>query len=262
MARLAFQALAGLQLGLGVCAALAVGAKPVGAQNGVQDFRARMEKWVETRQLISEERSEWEAERESLRSTRELLQREKEALDGEIRKREESKAAADEERRELLLARGDHQRSNRALEERLRGLEQEVLALAPQLPEPLREKLDVLLVQIPEDPEEGERLGQRLMNVLGVLAQAERFNDTATFVAETRAVSGDQKVQVRTLYWGLGEAIYVDAQARTAGIGRPGAEGWEFSDRPELAGHAKRLLDIYEGNVDVIDFVKLPAEIR
>jgi hypothetical protein len=95
-----------------------------------------------------------------------------------------------------------------------------------------------------------------------VLAQAEKFNGTATFVGETRAVGGDQKVQVRTLYSGLAQAVYVDSHGETAGIGRPGAEGWEFTVDPELADDAERLLDIYEGNVDAIEFVRLPVEIR
>jgi hypothetical protein len=127
----------------------------------------------------------------------------------------------------------------------------------------LQKKLELLLVQIPDDPENTRLpLGQRLMNVLGVLAQAEKFNGTATFLGETRAVNGEQKVQVRTLYWGLGQAIYVDARGETAGIGRPGPDGWEFSNEAGLADDAKLLLDIYEGNVDVIEFVKLPVEIR
>ena len=104
-------------------------------------------------------------------------------------------------------------------------------------------------------------LGARLMNVLGVLAQAEKFDSTATFVGETRQV-GDEKLQVRTLYWGLAQAIYVDAQGRTAGIGRPGPNGWEFTNDPDLASDARHLLDIYEGNVDTIEFVRFPVEAR
>ena len=104
------------------------------------------------------------------------------------------------------------------------------------------------------------------MNVLGVLAQAEKFNGTATFVGETRATGGAgedaQQVSVRTLYWGLGQAIYVDSVGRSAGIGVPGPTGWEFSNDPELADRAQRLLDIYEGNVDAIEFVSLPVRIQ
>ena len=100
------------------------------------------------------------------------------------------------------------------------------------------------------------------MNVLGVLAQAEKWNATATFVGETRPVKSGQKVAIRTLYWGLGQAFYVDAQGETAGIGRPGPEGWVFVEDEDIASDAKELLDIYEGNVDEIDFVDVPVQIQ
>ena len=257
MSRIGFQASVCLASGLAVAAA----AWP--ALAGVDEFRTTMEKWVETRQIIGEEEADWEAGRETLRATRNLLRQQKEALEAEIAELTDDEVGGDEERRELLLRRGEYQRANTALEDRVRGMERAVLALVPRLPEPLQQKLELLTVQIPEDPENAELpLGQRMMNVLGVLAQAEKFNASANFVGETRAVSGDQKVQVRTLYWGLGQAIYVDAQGATAGFGRPGASGWEFSDDPSIASDAGLLLDIYEGNVDLIDFVELPVEIR
>lgn len=233
-----------------------------GTGSGVDSFRVGMEKWVETRQLISKEDADWEVDREMLRSTKDLLAQQKQALAAEIEELEASSTAADEERRELLLKRGEYQRSNGVLLARIRTLEQDVVSLAARLPGPLREKLEMLLVQIPEDPESSNQsLGQRLMNVLGVLSQTDKWNSTASFVAETRAV-GDQKLQVRTLYWGLAQAFYVDSQGRIAGVGRPGPEGWEFSDDPGLAGDARRLLDIYQGNVDLIEFVELPVEIH
>jgi hypothetical protein len=251
---------------LACCLALLAVPSDVQAESaaiGVGDFRAKTEKWVKTRQIISEEVSDWAIEQELLRSTRKLLGQEKEALRAEISELELSNTQTDEERRDLLLERGEYQRAARALEDRIRTTEEEVLAVAPQLPEPLQKKLEPLLLQIPADPENASvQLGQRLMNVLGVLAQTEKFNATATFVGETRAVKGEQKMRVRTLYWGLGQAIYVDARGENAGVGRPGATGWVFSDLPELADEASLLLDIYEGNVDAIEFVRLPVEIR
>jgi hypothetical protein len=249
--------------GLALASLILCGARVATAQTSVEVFRAKTEQWVETRQLISQEKTEWEEDREILRATRDLLEQQREALAAEIAELEESNTASDDERRDLLLERGDYQRAARALEERIRALEEEVLELAPRLPKPLQEKLELLLIQIPTDPAtDAPPLGQRLMNVLGVLAQAEKFNGTATFVGETRAVGGGQKVQVRTLYWGLGQAVYVDATGENAGIGRPGADGWEFADDPEFADEARRLLDIYEGNVDAIEFVRLPIEVR
>jgi hypothetical protein len=248
---------------LALAAALFCNTQPAAAQSAVDAFRAKTEKWVETRQLISQESSEWEAERETLRATRGLLEQQRETLAAEIAELEESNTASDDERRDLLLERGEYQRAGHALEQKIRGLEEEVLALVPRLPEPLQERLQLLLVQIPSDPaKSASPLAQRLMNVLGVLAQAEKFNGTATFVGETRAVNGGQRVQVRTLYWGLGQAFYVDTPGEIGGIGRPGPDGWEFTDDPELADDVRRLLDIYEGNVDAIEFVRLPIEIH
>lgn len=248
---------------LAVLAGPASGAAPAPAEEGVDGFRTRLEKWVETRQLISEERAEWEAEQETLKATRDLLREQKTDLQTSVEEVEASNTAADEERRDLLLRRGEFQRANRSLEEEIRDLEESVLALAPRLPQPLQERLEPLLVQIPQEAGESSRpLGQRLVNVLGVLSQADKWNGTANLVGETRAVDGDQKVQIRTLYWGLGHAVYVAADGRHAGIARPGPEGWQFVRDPALVDEAERLVDIYEGNIDAIEFVELPVEIR
>ena len=238
-------------------------APAVRAQSDIGDYRSKVRGWVETRQLISQEKTDWEAEQETLRATRDLLRKEKQALEAEIAEFEETGTAGDDERRDLLLERGEYQRAAAALEGEIRSLEEQVLALVPQLPEPLQKKLELLLVQIPDDPDETRlQLGQRLMNVLGVLAQAEKWNGTATFVGETRAAKGDsdQKVAVRTLYWGLGQAVYVDAQGESAGVGTPGPEGWTFREDEDLTDDAQLLLDIYEGNVDTIEFVPIPVE--
>lgn len=255
-----------LVVGLAVTAGVQVG--PALAADGdtlaVQAFRARMEQWVETRQILSEERSDWLAEKESLQSTRDLLRRERKALRAEIKEFEETGADTDEERRALLLERAELQRTAAALRTRVADLEAVVKELAPQLPDPLQQKLELLLVQIPEDPEASNvPLGQRLINVLGVLAQAEKWNSTATFVGETREIGGSGgKSQVRTLYWGLGQAYYVDAQGKVAGVGSPTSEGWQFTDVDGAAEDTALLLDIYEGNVDTISFVPMPIEIR
>ena len=233
------------------------------AEGAVSDFRSKTEKWIETRQIISKEKSDWEVERESLRATRDLLRKQKELLEAEIAELESTSTAADDERRELLLDRAEFTRSRDALELEVRAMEKKALAIVPQLPEPLQQKLEPLLVQIPADPDNTRTpLGQRLMSVLGVLAQAEKWNGTATFVGETRPVKDGQKVAIRTLYWGLGQAYYVDALGETAGVGQPGPEGWVFTEDPDLAEDAALLLDIYEGNVDTIDFVNLPVEVR
>ena len=63
---------------------LAGGAGAAGAGADVEGFRTQMEKWVETQQIISEEQSDWEMDRQTLRATRDLLRDEKKTLEAEI----------------------------------------------------------------------------------------------------------------------------------------------------------------------------------
>lgn len=251
-------------LGLALFGFAAAASAEEGAASDAAVFRAKMERWVEARQILSAERADWLVEKETLRATQQLLRRERDDLRAAIAEFESKGVGADTERRELVGQRDDYQRGFDALAAEIRNLEEQVLAIVPRLPDPLRDRLEPLVVQIPTDPERQKvALGQRLMNVLGVLAQSEKWNATANFVGETRKI-GDStdKLQVRTLYWGLGQAIYVDSRGEIAGVGRPDDDGWSFSDDRTLAADAKLLLDIYEGNVDTIAFIPVPAEVR
>jgi hypothetical protein len=244
--------------------ALDAGAEP-GADASVAAFRAKMARWVEARQVLSAERADWLVEKETLQATQQLLRRERDELRAQIDEFAKSDVGADQERSDLLARREALQGGFATLETEIQELERQVLAIVPGLPEPLQARLEPLIVQIPTDPASGRKvaLGQRLMSVLGVLAQAEKWNGTATFVGETRPIGeGGEQLQVRTLYWGLGQAIYVDSHGEIAGLGRPAETGWQFVDDRSLAADAKLLLDIYEGNVDTIAFVPVPVELR
>ncbi|WP_309399580.1 DUF3450 family protein [Cerasicoccus maritimus] len=231
-------------------------------QNAVAEAKSTLTKWVETRQLISEEKADWKVEQEFLTSTQELLQEQAATLEEQVKELEDSTTEADEKRNELLLERAGHQRAGTALAAQIKGMEVEVKQLVKQFPEPLQDKLEPLIIRIPDNPEESEiPLGQRLVNILGILAQAEKFNSTANFYGETREVGG-QKISVLTLYWGMSFAVYVDTQGKVAGFGKPGPDGWVWEENNAIAPDAKRFIDMYEGNIENIEFVQLPIEIK
>ena len=229
-----------------------------------EGVRAKVEKWAEASRVASKENAEWRLEKETLRATRDLLKQQRAALKEEIEALSTSDAGASEERQALSAQNQSYEQKEQILADQITGMEEEVRTLVPSLPAPLVDKLEALLIQIPEDPASSRvPASSRLMNVLGVLSQAEKFNSTATIVGETRAIGDDdRKVSVRTLYWGLGQAVYVDAEGQVAGFGRPGEAGWVFSEDPAITERAALLLDIYEGNTDTIEFINLPTEIR
>ena len=67
----------------------------------VNDTRSTIDQWVETRQIISKESSQWEIEKGLLGKTHALLTSEVARLDSELRDLKESASASDEERGSL-----------------------------------------------------------------------------------------------------------------------------------------------------------------
>src|SRR5262245_59613646 len=72
-----------------------------GAAPDLAGTRTALEQWIELRKTISEEQSAWKADRETLRSTIELLKSEITRLDLAIRKAGASTAAASAQREQL-----------------------------------------------------------------------------------------------------------------------------------------------------------------
>jgi predicted nuclease with TOPRIM domain len=72
------------------------------AQSNFDLARATLENWVETRQLISKEKADWEVERQALTDSVELLKKEMATLDENIERAEGDTTAADTEREKLL----------------------------------------------------------------------------------------------------------------------------------------------------------------
>lgn len=234
----------------------------VSADTNLNDTRDVLDKWVETRQIISEERANWRLEKSILGDTVMLLKSELERLNASMEELESSATAADEERATLTEEKEALNAASEVIIEKLAGLETALKRIITTLPEPLVTKLKPLIRRIPEDPGDTKlSLGERVQNLVGILSQTDKFNSTITMTSESREIEGGKIVEVRTLYWGLAMAYYVDQSGTYGGIGYPSAEGWEWP-RAEGAGpDIKRLLDVYEGSEE-IQFVTVPAKIN
>ena len=235
-----------------------------GSAEEIAITQKKIDKWIETRQIISEERASWLGERAMLETSEGILSDELTALNRAVELLSESSTMADFERENLQAEREEIERSNEMLAVKVRALEVAVQELSARFPTPLLVKITPLLQNIPEDVSRTKKtLGQRLLTVLGVLSQADKFNGTLTLQTNARDVSGTGvQERVTTLYWGLAFAVYVDDAGKFAGIGLPGPEGWEWSTRNESASDVRRLIASYSGKTDQLDFVNIPVEIR
>ena len=94
----------------------------------------------------------------------------------------------------------------------------------------------------------------------GLIDRPLYFRGTARVTgAATKIQAGEYAIETTTTpYRLLNKFVAGDVKNYSLTI----IEGWTFEDRPELADEAGLLLDIYEGNVDAIQFVKLPVDVR
>ena len=235
-----------------------------GSAEEIAITQKKIDKWIETRQIISAERASWLGDKAMLETSEGILSDELAALNRAVELLSENSTIADVERENLQEEREEIERSNEMLAVKVRTLEVAVQELSVRFPSPLLVKITPLLQNIPEDVSRTKRaLGQRLLTVLGVLSQAEKFNGTLTLQTNARDVSGTGvQERVTTLYWGLAFAVYVDDAGKFAGMGLPGSEGWEWSTRNESASDVRRFIATYSGETDELDFVNIPVEIR
>lgn len=232
------------------------------AADPVANARGTLDQWVETRRLISREKADWQVEKTILTETQTLLANELKRLTASLAELQDSATAADDERAALTTDKDALNAGANVIATHVATLEARVKAILPTLPPPLVERIQPLLRRLPDDSATTKlSLGERVQNIVGILSQADKFNGTVTFTSETRQVDDGREVEVRTLYWGLAMACYVDASGRYAGIGHPGKDGWEWPRLDDAGPRIQELLAVYEGTTD-IRFVEMPARLR
>lgn len=229
----------------------------------VELAREKIQKWVETRQVISKESSDWKVQKESLLSTRELLQQELEGLDSSLADLEGNESAADTKRAELTEEKQNLSAATDSVKAKIADLEIQVKELVKLFPENFVTLIDPILRRIPEDPYKPGKatVATRLPNIVGVVQQAAKYNDTLHFYNETVEVGG-KEIQVDVIYWGLAVAYFVDTANTYAGYKYPTKGGWKTQEMNEVAPQIRKLVDIYQGKTTAIEFVEVPVAIN
>jgi chromosome segregation ATPase len=224
--------------------------------------RSGVEQWVQTRQLISRTRTDWESEKDLLLQTKALYERELAGIAEQRGKVTTNSAQVDRERAtaELELKESnstlDHARTT------LEGLEQKIRALVPRLPSPLQETLKPLLARLPEDAKTTKTgVTERLQTVVSVLNEVDKFNNAVTLASEKRKNPAGDEMAVETVYVGLGAGYFVNQTGEFSGRGQPGAQGWEWTAEAALSAPVREVVRIYRGE-RTATFVPLPVTIR
>lgn len=232
------------------------------AESPVGDTRATLEKWVETRQLVSKTRSDWQTDKETLEQTVQLYERELKAIDEQMAKVSTNNTQVAKEMQEASSLQKMSQESLDRTRQFATGFEAQVQKLAPQLPAPLQDILKPLLARLPAEPANTRMLAAERMQVLvGVLNELDKFNNAVNVFNEKRKNAKGDEMAVQTLYVGLGAAYFVNEAGDFAGTGAPGANGWEWNVKNEIAPTVQEAVKIYR-NERAAHFLALPAAIR
>lgn len=244
--------------------ALAVGGLTVMAAEPatLTQTRATLEQWVQTRQLISQTKTDGQADKEMLEQSIQLFERELQNIAEQRSKVSTNRTQVDVEREQALAAQKELTEAADQVKLLATGLEQKLVALAAAFPPPLTEKIQPLLQRVPTDPATTKAGAvERLQNIVGILNEVDKFNAAISVVSEVQKSPAGAEVQVETIYVGLGQAYFVDKAGEYAGVGVPTAQGWKWQEQRELAGKIQDSLAMYK-NAKPAAFVSLPVQIK
>ena len=231
------------------------------APQGPDSARAVLAKWMETERIIAQERAAWQHSREMLRARIDLVKSEIQAQQqktGELRASDKdlgSKRAALQA--DDLAART----ALDALSEWIGRLEDSVRSLSARFPEPLQARIKPLHDRMPADPARTKvSLAERYQNVVGILNEANKFDNEISMNAEIRKLSDGTPSEVRVIYLGLGQAYFVSAKGE-AGVGRPGPDGWTWEIDRRIAPDVAQVVEILQAKSKP-KLVSLPVSIQ
>jgi hypothetical protein len=247
------------RLALAACFGLhCIAAEPA----SISETRGTLEKWVETRQILSRTKTEWQSDKETLEQTIKLFEREMKSVDDQMSKLSTNNVQVETERNQAEELQNSSRESLVEAGKFAGVFESQIAALVPRLPTPLQEILKPLLSRIPADPANTRMTAaERIQVIVGILNELDKFNNGVAIFSERRKNPAGEEMSVETVYVGLGAAYFVNDADNFAGLGTPGPKGWEWTVKPELASPVREIIRIYR-NERPARFVALPATIK
>jgi FtsZ-binding cell division protein ZapB len=230
------------------------------AQN-LENTKEALSKWVETRKLISEEKQQWELEREMLGDRIDLVRAEKESLAEKIHETQSLITDADKKRADLVQENDALKNASATLVNRIYSLERGVLALLKSVPAPVQERLRPLSQRIPKAMETELSLSERYQNVIGIVNELNKAANEITVVSEVRDLADGSEAEVQTLYIGFARAYYCTNSGDIAGVGSPSADGWTWEPDNALAPRVADAIAVLK-NEKVAEFIPLPVSVN
>ncbi len=232
------------------------------------DLKESVREWIETMREVQDAEDSWERDRVLLEDQRAALESEIAELSERVEDAKVEKEGADKESLEEVSKRDAYVGAKEVLATEVRELEKLMVERLPTFPEPLANEPRVkeLMAQVREDvalsgDKAKDGLTTRLNNVLNLLTEAEKWQQTVHLRDELHQAADGRKFNMKVVYFGLASAYAVNETGDFALVGTPTAEGWRFEEHNELAEKITTLVNVLNGDVDA-QFVELPIDLK
>lgn len=226
------------------------------------ETRAYLEQWVAFRRTISEEENQWLSDKQTITRSISLIRADMDRLDREIEEARENSTEAERRRVELNADNEKEKASARAVSEQLGALENQIKQQIEYFPQPLKDLVEPLKQRIPP-PAAAAQFGggERLQNIVGIMQQAEKFNQSITVSSGIEELPNGDNAQVDTVFLGLSIAYFVDGTGRYAGILSPAPGEWTKEQNDAIASDVRKLVQVFRREI-LADFVTLPIAVK
>lgn len=235
--------------------------------NGAEVYtkaRTTLKQWVETRQIIAEERTSWLAEEKTLTENIDFMTNEIETLKQAILDAKVDIDTQDDTQKALRADIKEFDEAIAIIEAAVPVFEKKLLELSTIFPAVFLGKVSTQMRRIP-DPNSVRRLNvpieDRIQNVISILQNLEYFNKTINLSSELREYDGET-IEVKTIYVGFGQAYFADEGQTTAGYGFPViGKGWEWVPMPEIAQAVNDAILVADNRKPAV-FVNVPVDLK
>jgi len=232
------------------------------ATTAVNETRAVLHQWIETRQTLARTKADWQVEKQTIEQSIQLHEDELRLLGKQIQEAEQQSSGTGQTRVALEDEQKRLEAAANAVGAAVDQFEDRVVKQMKAFPEPLQRAIAPLARRIPDpDKRKNLSLSERMQNIVGILSEADKFNNTISVSKETRKAADGTEYSVDTLYLGLSQAFFVSQKGQRAGVGYPADGVWQWADKPELAPRIREALDMHS-NLKPAAFVGLEAKVR
>jgi septal ring factor EnvC (AmiA/AmiB activator) len=211
-----------------------------------EEIRSTYKEFIQVKKIMGSETVEWERDKVMLEESIALVEAEIAQLKSTLKELEESSTKADEKRTELREAVNKAKEVSESYSSTISGYEIRVAKLAELFPDVLQRGAASLTSALPKDGVSTRSYSERLLVLASILNQADKFNNEVRLVTDVKTLDTGN-IEVQTLYFGLGAALFSDVSGGYAGRGVLGKEGWTWETVDALeSAEISRTIAIYQ----------------